>query len=533
MMEPRKDVRRGETSAMDPSATDPSPMDLADIVAALWPSAAAGPTPTSLQQKARAQPISAVCIDSREATPNSLFVALPGERTDGHAYVSAAFAQGAVAALVKRPVPEAATVIDTVRGQAPKHWSPPVAIVVPDTLEALQQVARHRRASRTASDLVVIGVTGSVGKTTAKEAIAAVVAQHAPTLKSAGNHNNEIGLPLTLCALRPEHRYAVLEMGMYALGEIALLCDIARPNIGVVMNVQPVHLERLGTMERIAQAKAELIDALPPGGLAVLNGDDPRVRAMAARTPAPAITFGLGETNTVRARDTVGHGLEGIEFVAEVKVEALADGAMAPLGLVRSSARLHCPTPGRHSVWPALAAVAVGAALGLSWDEIQEGLTTQAQGSAGLRLVPRPGIGGITVLDDTYNSSPASALAALDLLADMGGDGPVAKQRRGRLMAVLGDMLELGSLEREGHRQVGVRAADVVDILLTVGPRARYIAEAAQEAGMAPEAVHILEDNETALRLLRALVREGDVVLIKGSRSMAMEQIVGPLTREE
>ncbi len=482
-------------------------MTLADVIGPLWPS----PLPADLLAASAGVPLSAVGIDSRLATWGSLFVALRGERTDGHRYIGAAYAQGAVAALVEQPPQEAAAVVDTLRATYSAPLIPPIAVVVLDTLRALQAIARARRRIAR-PDLTVVGVTGSVGKTTTKEAVAAVLRQRDATLQSSGNMNNEIGLPLTLLTLCPEHRYAVLEMGMYDLGEIALLSDIAQPRVGVVTNVEPVHLERLGTIERIAQAKAELIAALPADGLAVLNGDDARVRAMSTRCAAPSLTFGLREGNTVRAREVHRLGTAGNEYLVEVQDPAR-------FGLEGSLARLRSPMPGRHAVWPSLAAVAVGVGLGLSWGEIRRGVAAQ---DISLRLVPRPGQGGITVLDDTYNSSPLSALAALDLLAELPG----------RHVAVLGDMLELGDYEVAGHRRVGDRAATAADHLVTVGGRAKHIAEGAIEAGMDPERVHELENNEAALQFLRDWLRQGDVVLIKGSRGMAMEQIAGPLTTE-
>ena len=257
-----------------------SSLNLADLMAELAPSWQV--------EGAQQIPIRHVCIDSRQAGCGALFVALRGERSDGHEYVGAAFQAGATVALVERPTAEAA-VIDTVQRCAPASVEAPVMVVVPDALQALQLVARGLRLAR--PDLRVVGVTGSVGKTTTKEAIAFVLAQHYRTLKNAGNFNNEIGLPLTLMQL-DDHQYAVLEMGMYTLGEIRTLCALAQPQIGVVTNVGPVHLERLGSVERVADAKAELVEALPEDGVAVLNGDDPLVRGMRARTRASAVTRG-------------------------------------------------------------------------------------------------------------------------------------------------------------------------------------------------------------------------------------------------
>lgn len=453
--------------------------------------------------------LSRVCIDSRQAEPGSLFVALRGEHTDGHVYVSDAFRAGAQVALVERPM-EGVPAVDTLRGTKPETLTLPLAVVVPDSLRALQEIARARRLAR--PELRVVGVTGSVGKTTAKEAIAAVLSQRYITLKSAGNYNNEIGLPLTLLALESEHERVVLEMGMYALGEIAALCRLALPQVGVVTNVGPTHLERLGTLERIAQAKAELVEALPAQGVAILNGDDPRVRAMSAQTKGRVVTFGLGDHNTLWAERIESLGLDGVRFVAHVAASAgWGSGAMTyPLRLMAL---------GRHAVMSALPAIAVGLLEGLNWEEIQRGLLAQGQG---LRLLPKRGKGGVLLLDDTYNASPVSTLAALDTLLDLPG----------RHLAALGDMLELGPYEEEGHREVGRRCARGLAELVTVGARARLIAESALEAGLSASAVHMVANSAEALEVLSGLLREGDVLLVKGSRAMGMEAIVSALEEQ-
>ncbi len=446
------------------------------------------------------------CIDSRQATAESLFVALKGERTDGHAYVANAFSAGASLALVERPIAGYA-MLDATRQSAPEPLSPPLTVLVPNTLAALQRIAHGRRAAR--PDLRVAAVTGSVGKTTTKEIVAAVLARRYRVLKSAGNLNNEIGLPLTLLSLEAEHQCAVLEMGMYDLGEIAALCRIAEPQIGVVTNVGPTHLERLGTIERIAQAKAELAQSLPDDGVAVLNGDDARVRAMQRQTRARVVTYGLFDDNTVYADDIVAEGLDGAHFTARVNLSAgFAVEAVSP--------PLRLRMLGQHAIWAALPAIAVGLVEGLSWDEIARGLWEAGQG---LRLMPKRGLGGVVLLDDCYNASPASNAAALDVLA----------QLPGRHVAVLGDMYELGAMEAEGHRQVGRACAKAADVLVTVGERARLIAEGAREGGLAAGVIHSVADNASAIALLRELCAPGDAVLIKGSRGMAMEAIVNAL----
>ena len=453
--------------------------------------------------------VRSVCTDSRQAGEASLFVALKGERADGHDYVGQAFAAGAAAALVERPVTGRPTV-DVVRGVAPAGLLAPVEVVVPDALAALQALAGARRAAR--PDLLVVGVTGSVGKTTTKEAVAAVLSEAMATLKSEGNHNNEIGLPLTLAGLEAHHRCAVLEMGMYALGEIEALCAIARPTVGVVTNVGPTHLERLGTIERIAEAKSELVRALPEDGWAVLNGDDERVRAMATATRASVLTYGSGARNAVRALDVTALGLDGVRFRVEV--------ASAARGAGQASRReLGMRALGRHAVMAALPAIALGLVQGLDWEQIQAGLFAQGQG---LRLTPLPGRGGTTVLDDAYNASPASMAAALEVLKDLPG----------RRVAVLGDMLELGAYDEEGHREVGRMAAEAVDVLVTVGVRAQRIAQGAREAGLDRSAVRCVYGSDEAIRAVEGLLRPGDYVLVKASRSMGLEALVYALVEE-
>jgi UDP-N-acetylmuramoyl-tripeptide--D-alanyl-D-alanine ligase len=376
-------------------------------------------------------------------------------------------------------------------------------LLVPDTLRGLQHLAAYWRSLH--ADCRVVGITGSVGKTTTKELVAAVLRQRFCTLKSLGNYNNEIGLPLTMMRLHPAVEWVVQELGMYSLGEIAYLAQIAQPEIGVVTNVGPVHLERLGSLERIAQAKAELPEALPAQGVAILNGDDPWVRAMGQQTKAQSILcFGLDSRNDLWADEVHSFGLEGLRLRFRYRGHSV-------------HARL--PLLGRHSVYGALAAAAVGLGIGLSWDEIISGLRDP---SAQLRLTVLAGIAGTTILDDTYNASPASTTAALNLLAEMDG----------RKVAVLGDMLELGSYEVAGHELVGRRAADVVSLLVVVGQLGRLIGEEALAAGMPADAVHVVDSNQEAVEVLSRVLAEGDFVLVKGSRGMAMEDIVASLVRE-
>ena len=446
-----------------------------------------------------AQPIRCVVIDSREAEPGDLFVALKGERADGHNFVADAFSRGAVAVLVEQDLPLDCRVIDLrPESTAVAQVTLPVCLRVNNTLTSLQDLSGWWRSKFNAR---VVGITGSVGKTSTKELVWTVLLRRFRVLRSEGNLNNEIGVPLTLLQLEPGHKRVVLEMGMYARGEIARLCELARPAVGVVTNIGPVHLERLGSLEAIAAAKAELVEALPPDGVAILNYDEPLVRAMADRARSRVLLYGLDSRADLWADDIESEGLEGISFQMHYR---------------RESMKVHVPLLGRHSVHTVLRAAAVGLAEGMTWDDILAGLQDR---QAQIRLVAVPGPRGSTLLDDTYNSSPASALAALNLLAEL----------EGRKIAVLGDMLELGSYEEEGHRLVGRRAMDVVELLVAVGPRGRIIGQEASSLGMNPDRVCLCEGNQAAIEFLQETIRPGDCVLVKGSRGMKMEEIVNAL----
>ena len=475
----------------------PATLNLVDILAALAPQLRA--------PGAREVRVRGVSIDSRQVSDDYLFVALRGEQRDGYDFVTQAFTNGACLALTERPV-AGVPFIDCLGMAIPGELHTPLTLIVPNTLAALQQLAAAHRQAFT--DVVVIGVTGSMGKTTAKEAIAAVLAQAASTLKSTGNQNNEIGLPLTLLELGSEHRFAVLEMGMYALGEIALLCRLAQPRVGVVLNVGPIHLERLGTIERIAQAKAELVQALPADGLAILNGDDPRVAQMAQLTRSKAITYGLQPGRTLWADHITVRGLDGVSMRVHLEPNVFPQ--------VLPECDLHLQLLGRHAVYTALAAATVGLSFGLGWEAIQRGLDAVGYG---LRLVPEPGINGITLLNDCYNANPSSTIAALDVLTDVPG----------RHIAILGDMLELGSEELGSHREVGQHAAETVDLLVTLGNRAHEIAAGARASGLAAEAVYEFSSNAEVIAFITPKLEMGDVILIKGSRGMAMDSILHAL----
>lgn len=447
--------------------------------------------------------ITEAAIDSRLVIPGGLFVALQGERVDGHNFIGQVFEHGAVAALIEHDIEGNFTTLDLRNGLPAGDISrlqPPVCLLVPNTLVALQQMAAYWRRKL---DLRVVGITGSIGKSTTKEAVAQVLSQRYKTLKSAANLNNEIGLPLNVLRLTPGHQVAVLEMGFYVPGEIAQLCEIALPQVGVLTNIGTVHAERAGSQEVIAQGKGELVEALPPApeGVAILNYDDPYVRPMKERTKARVFYYGLSPEAHLWADEVEGLGLEGIRFRLHYKKEAIY---------------LRVPMIGRHSVETALRAAAVGLAEGLTWDEIIRGLQeSQAQ----LRLSAVRTMSGALIIDDTYNAAPESTLAALNLLDEMSG----------RKIAVLGDMLELGQYEREGHQKVGMRAAQVVDVLVTLGLRAHTIAESARKAGMKKSAVFEYEDIATVIDWLKEKLTSNDAVLIKGSHGLQMERIVAAL----
>lgn len=431
--------------------------------------------------------IAGAAVDSRLVRPGNLFVALPGERTDGHAFVGEALAAGAAAVLVGRP-PEPDVLA---AGEA-------TIVEVDDPLRAFHAVAA---AWRRRFDPLVVGVTGSIAKTSTKEAIATVLAAELVTLKNEGNQNNEIGLPLTIMRLGPEHQAAVLEMGMYVGGEIADLAAIGRPEIGVVTAVQPVHLSRIGTIEAVERAKAELVEALPADGVAILNADDERVRRMAARTSARSITYGFAADADVRALEVESAAAEGMRFVL------VADGGRWPVAI---------PGLGRLAVHNALAAAAVGLAAGIAPATVAAAL---AHGWSAPHRGTLVRAAGVTIVDDSYNASPASVEAAIELLAGMAG----------RRVAVLGEMLELGEAGEAGHRRVGAAAAAVADLLVVVGAGAAGIAAGAREAGLAAGRIVEVADRAVALAELTGRLAAGDVVLVKASRGIALDLLVDDL----
>lgn len=445
-------------------------------------------------------------IDSRAVGRADLFFALPGMRSDGHEFVAAAFTAGARAAVISR-VPTGSHSLAPCGGtDRPRDR---FLFVVPDTVAALQQVAQYWRRRHAAR---VVGVTGSIGKTTTKEIVSAVLATKWPVLKNSANLNSEIGLPLTLLNLRAEHRVAVLEMGMYARGDIALLAKIAEPDVGLVTTVAPIHLERMGSIEAIAREKSRLIAALPIDGLAVLNADDPWTRAMAQTSGiAPATLVGLHPDADYRARDLEARGLEGSSFTLCAEGEQL---------------EIHTSVPGTHTLHAFLGAAAVARSLDMSWAEVQ-----QALGSIQIDIRQRMLRRGdhVLIIDDSYNAAPMSMYASLALL----------DASPGTKIAVLGDMLELGPLEEQAHREVGKRAARVADWLVVRGARSEWMADAAELHGLPAERVVHAASNSEAVEAIERIMTTASAgfsqrdidwaILVKGSRGMEMEEIVAGL----
>lgn len=428
--------------------------------------------------------ISGVATDSRTVAPGELFVALRGPTFDGHDFIAVAAARGATAVLCDRVVAEQTL----------------PQIVVTDTLRALGDLAafwRHR------FQLPVAAITGSSGKTTTKEMLAAILARTAPGLKTAGNFNNLIGLPLTLFQLTSTAQWAVLEMGMSERGEIARLTEIAAPTVGVITNVAPAHLLTMKSLGAIARAKGELFAALHPGSLAVINLDDERVAAIPVANGVQRRTYGLSSGAEVRAEEIHPEG-------AEVRFVLHAAGEARPLRL---------PVAGRHNVSNALAAAAAALGMGRTLDDIVQGLETfsPAKGRMETTLLSD----GIILIEDTYNANPLSVKAALVALDEMGGSG--------ERIAVLGDMLELGESSAELHHEVGAFAAAHCDRLFLFGPESSEIAAGARAAGLSASRVtSCASHSETAQALLQS-ARPGARILIKGSRGMKMENITAEL----
>lgn len=432
--------------------------------------------------------VSGVSTDSRSVTPGQLFVPLRGERFDGHDFLSAVMDKGITCFLAEESWLERHTPPATVS-----------CVAVKDTLRALGDLAA---AYRQRFDMPTIAVTGSNGKTTVKEMLGTILERTGPGLKTEGNLNNLIGLPQMLLRLQPEHRWAVLEMGMSEPGEIDRLAEMAAPQVGIVLNALPAHLQSMGTVEAVAAAKGELLHRISAGGLAVVNADDPRVASLHQNPSARRISFGINR-GEVRAKEIESLGLEGQRFLL-----------VTPKGDIT----VHLKACGRHNIYNALAATAA------LLERLELAVIT-----AGLEaFTPYKGrfqverLNGITIIDDSYNANPASMKAALETLSQIAVEG--------HRIAVLGDMLELGEHEGEAHLGVGAAAGRNADRVYLLGERmVKHAAEGAILADMPPSSIIRCTSHIEIARQLRQALRDGDVILIKGSRGMTMEKVATEL----
>ncbi len=451
---------------------------LAEVLAATGGTVASGPL----------QPLefTSISTDTRRLQPGALFVALAGPTHDGHLFAADALARGARAAVVR---------------QRPPAVPAPLAVVVADPLRALGDLAAWTRRHLAPT---VIGITGSNGKTTTKEMVAAICERaplppaRAGVLRTIATENNLIGLPLTLLRLDHGDAIAVLEMGMSEPGEIARLTEIADPDVGVVTNVGPVHLEGCGDIAGVAAAKGELFRGMRPGATAAVNLDDERVVEIAAGFAGRRVEF--GERGEVRARAITDLGLDGIAF---------------DLAVASRQTKVRLRVPGRHNVKNALAAAAVTHAIGIDIELIRDGLESVAAPPKRMQVVRLAN--GATLLNDSYNANPANVAAAIDVLA----------RQAGRAIAVLGEMRELGPASARLHGDIGRLAAERgVAVLVAVGAHGAATAAGARRGGMAAAVIHVCDDPAAAAATVTTLWRAGDVILIKGSRGPATEELV-------
>lgn len=430
-----------------------------------------------------------VVIDSRKAGENFIFVATKGERVDGHRFIPDVFAKGALGVVCEKE-PESL---------------PGPCIVVEDSFEALKQIGEFYRQQL---PVKVVGITGSVGKTSTKEFVAAVLSMKYKVHKTLGNYNNEVGVPLTVLSMPEDTEVAVLEMGINHFGEMHNLSRIARPDICIMTNIGQCHLEFLGSREGILKAKSEMFDFMKEDGSVCINGDDDMLASIKEVKGKKPVTFGLSEQCRVYATDIKGKGLFGSEAVIHGNGESFA---------------VQIPLPGEHMVYNALAAAAAGQLLGLTPEEIRDGIAAVESVSGRSHIVKLP---DKVLIDDCYNANPVSMEAAIDLLL----------QADGRRVAVMGDMFELGEQEKEMHARVGKYAVDKgVECIICTGKLARCIYEGARETagerkdGPAAE-IFYFEDRESLLEGINQILKPGDTILIKASHGMGFEKVVEQLS---
>ena len=425
-------------------------------------------------------PVSRISIDSRTLLPGDVFWCLTGERHDGHDFIPQALERGAAFCVASS-------------SHSATHHGP--LVLVHDTHQALMDLARWYRSTL---DALVIGVTGSVGKTTTRELIHFALSAEFEGIRSRKNFNNTIGLPLCLLDVGHHHEFVVVEMGAARIGDIAELAKVAIPEVGVITSIGPAHLESFGSVDGVIQGKGELLESLPPTGFAVLPGDDPVIRQMADRAPCPVLFVGEGDDNQLRARNVrVSH--DGLQF----RVEGFD---------------FLIPVCGRHHLTNALCAIAIAREIGVRYQSVAQGLARfePIEGRSQIR-----NFGQWTVIDDTYNASPLSVAAACRMLLDMELPG------LGRRIAVLGDMRELGSIAVTEHQKIGSLAAELkIDLVLACGVYADEVARGAEQAGMNRHRIAAAPDLETTKAVLDCWLEPGDVILVKGSRATRMERVV-------
>ena len=444
--------------------------------------------------------VGSVSADTRTIGPGALFVALPGARADGHAFVPAAYAAGAVAALTRHPVPDA------------------LCLVVADPLVALGRLARHLVDRAAATGLRVVGITGSQGKTSTKDLLSRVLESAGPTVAPVGNLNNELGVPLTVSRIDEQTRFLVAEMGARGIGHIAYLCDIAPPLVGVVLNVGQAHVGEFGGRAAIAEAKGELVEALPAEGFAVLNAADPLVWAMRDRTAAHVLSY------SADGATTEGPGVWATNLTSDPLGRYAFRLHSAELGWSESEVEVQLRVAGRHQVANALAAAGAAIALGLDLGAVATGLSA-ATARSRWRMELGQRRDGVTVLNDAYNANPDSMRAAVGTLAELG------RQRTRRTWAVLGDMLELGEVAEQAHAELGAFVADSgIDRLVAVGAYAEPMAAAARAGGLGQTgAVRVHADKAAALADVLDRLAPGDVVLVKASRGLALDTVAAAI----
>ena len=431
-----------------------------------------------------------ISTDSRTVAEGELFIALKGLRFDGHHYALEALRKKAGGVLIEK---------DKVGDIRLNGYRSRAVIAVDDTLAALGDMARDWRHKY---NTPLVALTGSNGKTTTKEMTAACLETTFPVLKTKGNLNNLIGVPLTLLTLTEKERVVVLEMGMNVPGEIRRLTEIAEPDVGLITNIQTVHLEGMGSLERLKEEKGELFRRMRRDGTILVNGDDPRVVDLAGDYPGQKITFGIEHPADIMAKEIRLNGAEGTSFTLILDGEAT---------------EVHLRLLGRHFVPNALSAMAVACLFGVEVSRAREALENFQFFPMRMEVIPLRG--GETLINDAYNANPYSTKVALETLVEAKG--------MGRAIAVLGDMLELGSLTKEAHEQIGKRVSELsVDFLLAMGEEASVVVESAIRHGLPAEKARIVESHSEAISLLRQMIQNGDWILVKGSRKMAMEEIV-------